>query len=302
MKGGFTARVFKYTYWQRFRRCFTVPRGSRAFTIIEVLIVLAVTGALFVSAAILIAGRRQQTEFNQAIRQVQSQIQQVINDIATGYYPNAAAFQCSAGPSGPVLVAGGGTQQGANTGCIFVGKALQFGVAATDPQQFSIFTIAGLQKNGGNEVTSLADAMPKAVAKTTSNAALPDITTDQQLIGGLTAVDMWYENAGVKRKIGLIAFVNSLARYTGGNIVSGTQQVDVVPIDDNENKSALDRSNEQAADAINASLASSTVDPSSGVFMCFKSGGTKQSGLITIGTNGRQLSVKLDIKSTVDCS
>ncbi len=292
--GGFLARVVKYTKWQTMRRSFLASRDSRGFTLIEVLIVLAVTGGLFISAAVLIAGRRQQTEFNQAIRQVQSQIQQVINDVATGYYPNTSLFQCSPGPSGPVFTSGSGTQQGANSGCTFIGKAMQFGVSGTTPEQFSIFTVAGLQKSSsGAEASTLAQAQPKAIQA---------ITTSHQLLGGLTAADMWYINGGVKRPIGIITFANSLAQYAGGTIVSGTQQVNVVPIDDNQVNSALNRTNTQAAAAIDTSLATSTLNPASGVFLCFKSGGTNQSGLITIGTNARQLSVTLSIKSNVDCS
>lgn len=212
MKGGFIARVVTHTKWHRVRRSLFAPRGQRGFTIIEVLIVLAVTGLLFASAAILIAGRRQQAEFNQAVGQIQSQIQQVINDVATGYYPNTNSFECSAGPSGPVLTAGGGTEQGANAGCIFLGKAMQFGVLDTSPEQFSTFTIAGLQKNAaGNEVTSLAEAQPRAVAKTTTDGSLPDITIDQPLQGGLTAVEMWYDNGAGQRPIGVVGFITTLA-------------------------------------------------------------------------------------------
>jgi len=301
MMGGFIAR-FVERGRRRIGRMFSMPRGSRAFTIIEVLIVLAVTGLLFVSAAVLIAGRRQQTEFNQAIRQVQSQIQQVINDVATGYFPNTNSFQCAAGPSGPVLTSGSGTEQGANSGCIFVGKAMQFAVVSTSPQQFNTFTIAGLQKtSSGAEVSTLAQAQPKAISPNTTQPNIPDITVTDQLLGGLTVVDMWYDNGAGRRPIGVMAFVNSLAS-PGSTIVSGTQQLGVVPVDDNNVNSARDRSKEQAATAINTSLATSPLNPTGGVYICFKSGGTNQSGLITIGDTGRQLSVTLNIKSNLDCS
>jgi type II secretory pathway pseudopilin PulG len=275
------------------------------FTIIEVLIVLAVTGALFVSAAILIAGRQQQTEFNQGIRQVQAQIQQVINEVAIGHYPNQNNFQCTAGASGPVITAGSGTEQGANSGCIFLGKAMQFGITNTSPERFVVFSVAGLQRTpAGKEVTTLAEALPKAVAPNSSQN-LPDASVTQQLQGGLTTYRMWYNSGGIDRNIGVVAFVSSLAKYSSGNIVSGSQQVNVVPVDDNQVDSALDRTPIDGADAINASLATSPNNPAGGmaVFLCFASGGTNQSGLITIGnTTGRQLSVTLDIKSNKTCA
>src|SRR5688572_7392102 len=106
MKGGLLARVVVRTKRRERGRNFLTARGPRGFTVIEVLIVMVVTGMLFVSAAILIAGRRAQTEFNQGIRQVQSQIQQVISEVATGYYPNPNTFRCTPGDSGPVLTSG----------------------------------------------------------------------------------------------------------------------------------------------------------------------------------------------------
>lgn len=300
MTGGLKAKIFERGVGQ-VRHLLVKPRGSSGFTIIEVLIVLAVTGFLFIGAALLIAGRQAQTEFNQAIRQVQTQIQQVINDVATGYYPNTNSLQCTAGPTGPNL-SPGSTDQGANAGCIFVGKALQFDVAETSPEQFAVLTVAGLQKtSSGSEVTSLSQARPTAVAPASSSDTTPNLTVTNQLNGGLTTVDMWYDNGAGERPIGIVAFVNSFAA-PGSTIVSGTQQVGVAPVDDAGTNSALDRSFIQGAQAINGSLGVSTINPSGGVFLCFRSGGTNQSGLITIGDQGRQLSVTLAIKSNQDCS
>lgn len=302
MMGGLLARVVVRSKRRGRGRNFLMARGPRGFTVVEVLIVLAVTGMLFVSAAVLIAGRRAQTEFNQAIRQIQTQIQQVINEVATGYYPNANNFQCSAGAGGPILNPGSGTEQGANSGCIFLGKAIQMGLTGTDPEEFVVFPIAGLQKTAaGNEVTSLAEAAPVAIAPN-STESLPDNSITTQLQGGITSVRMTYTQAGVTRPIGVVAFVNKLASYTGQSIVSGSQQVSVVPVDDGSVDSALQRTALQGATAINTSLASSTQNPSGGVQICLMSGGTKQSGLITIGNSARQLSVTLTIKSNTDCS
>lgn len=301
MMGGLLARVVAWFERRSHRRTFLTVQRSRGFTIIEVMVVLAVTGALFVSAAILIAGRRAQTEFNQSIRQIHSQLQQTINDVATGFFPSGNAFTCTAGPSGPVIT-GGSADQGTNAGCIFLGKAMQFKVAGTDPEQFATYTVTGLRRTTtGNEVTNLTQARPKAVAPT-STESLPDLTVAQPLLGGLRVVNMWYNNGAGNRPIGVVAFTNSLAQYTGGAIVSGAQQVNVVPVDDGSTDSALNRTRQEAADAIQNSLASSPLNPTGGVYICFRSGGTKQSGLITIGNSSRQLSVTLTLKSNTDCS
>ncbi len=265
------------------------------------MIVLAISGLLFISAVILIGGKQNQTAFDQAIREIQSQIQQAINDVGSGFYPNLGNTQCSGAGSVVTITNSAGTGQGANAGCVFLGKALQFQVAGTDPEQFNIFSVAGLQNgaSGGGDSTSLTEANPKAIAPSTAEPALPNSTEVHALENGLTTYKMWYNNGGADKPIGMVAFTQSLAPVTAGT--SSSQQVNVVPIDDGNNLSALGKSSVNGADAIDLSLKNSPVNPTNGVFICFVSGGTNQSGLITIGNNGRQLSVKLDIKSGTVC-
>jgi type II secretory pathway pseudopilin PulG len=275
------------------------------FTVIEVMIVLAVTGLLFVTGVTLISGKQSQTAFDQSIRQVQSQIQQVINDVSVGYYPNAGNIQCSGSGGTVTLTKAGGVAQGANAGCVFMGKALQFQVGSSDPEKFNVYSLAGLQKGGpgGTESTSLAQAKPKVIAPTpTAGINLPDSTDSDNLQNGLTTARMWYNN-GADKDIGVVAFTNSLASYdaTTGAILSGSQQVDVVPIDDGNVKSKIGSSSDNGIDITNSTIASAITNPSGGVFICFASAGTNQSGLITIGSNGRQLSVNLDIKNGKVC-
>ena len=122
------------------------------FTIIEVMVVLAVSGAILLAAIYLVGGRQNDTEFTQAINDIQSQIQETINDTINGYYPYSASFQCST--SGAPGNTGQGTSGSISGACTFVGKALQFGVLKgdgsgnhTNPEQYETYTIAGQQTN-----------------------------------------------------------------------------------------------------------------------------------------------------------
>ncbi len=301
MKGGLGAQ-FNGMY----RRATSSFRGllrtrSQGFTLIEVLIVLAVTGGLFVAAAVLISGKQNQTAFSQGIRELQSQIQQAINEVSIGYYPNLGNFNCTAVASGPSLTPAGGGQQGTNSGCIFIGKVIQFDVAGTDPEQFQTYTLAGLkQTGGGQEVSTYAEALPKVIAPSTTLPATPDVSTTDIMQSGITTYQMYYWDAAmtVKTNVSAVAFANSLSQYNGGTIISGTQKVNVIPI----LNTTLNSTPTVMAEAINANIAISVPNPSHGVSMCFVSGGTNQSGLITIGDNNRELSVKLDIKSNKTCS
>lgn len=269
------------------------------YTVIEVLIVLAVTAGLFVSAAIMIGGRQNRTAFEQAVRNVQSQIQQVLNEVAVGYYPNNGDFRCVATATGPQFSTGS-AGVGTNSGCVFVGKVLQFGVTGTDPEQFVIYTLAGLQKKAGSntEAVNRTEAQPKVVAPTTADSSIPDRSITNRLDNGLTTYRMWYDNGAGNEYIGAVGFMQSFAKYTGSDINSGAQNVHTVAVAG----SSLNATRAATADAINANFPSSPYDTSGGVFICFVSGATNQSGLVSIGGNNRNQTVNLDIKSNKTCS
>lgn len=295
--------------WWRKARC---GAGTHpGFTIIEVMIVLVVSGGLFVAAAVLISGRQNQTSFDQAVRQIQAEIQQTINDVAVGYFPDTS-FRCSAGASGPVISNAASSGQGTNSGCIFLGKAMQFKLSDPGPEQYAIYSIAGLQQFSNKETASLAEARPKVVAPGSAEVStpnFPDLTVTGKLQGGLTtnpntptSKGMWFNNGGTDVQIGAVAFTLSLASYaTSGGIKPGTQQVVVYPVAG----SALNATKTQGIDAINGlafrNPLQSPPDPSGGVSLCFVSGGTDQSALIKIGGSKRTLSVTLKIMRGLTC-
>ncbi len=300
MSGGLKLFGQTMRVWRGARQFLLAPREG-GFTIIEVLIVLAITGALFVSAAIMISGRQNQAAFDQSIRQIQSQIQQTLNEVTTGFYSNNTNFQCTAAVAGqPPTLSAGSAAQGTNSGCIFLGKALQFKVGTTLPEEFVTYTITGLREGGGVgvESTSLAQARPAIVSPsvTHSGVGYPDNSVTNTLQNGLTTARMWYNNGASDVEIGAVAFVSSLAQYSSGSIVSGSGQVNVVGV----NTTALGSNRDAVVEAMNtdggAQLINSPLNPAKGVYICFSSGGTQQYGVVKIGGDSRELSVTLTIK------
>ncbi len=287
-------------YWPKMRRKRLWYTGymsggrvaSKGFTIMEVLIVLTITALLFLSATALISGKQDQTEFDQAINEVQSQIQQAIGDVSNGYFPSLNNFTCTAGAGGPVITSGAGAGQGTNTGCIFIGKVLRFGIAGGASEQFSTYTLAGLQQDSsGKDVSSLSAAMPAVIAPTTLNPSAPDDSTLNSLQNGLTT----YQNATTSGSANIagIAFVSTFA--PADVTQSSSRNVDLIPI--------YGTMASITSDAINTALRSSPpIDPSGGAQICFVSGTTNQSGLITIGSANSTLSVTLTIKGNKTCS
>lgn len=263
------------------------------FTIVETLIVLAVTGFLFTAAAITISGRQNSTQFTQAVRDIESRLQKTINEVATGYYPNNGSFRCTAGAA--PIISTGSTGQGSNTGCIFLGKAVQFAVHGTDPQAYNVYSLVGLRANAAGPVTSLAAANPRIIN-------LPAVIEAEPMPYGLTVVGVHYDNANpydpanTSRAIGSIGFVSRITNPTTQN---ATQQVDLRAI----RGTARDQTQGAGIASIESNIvANAVVNPANGVQICLRSGSTNQSALMTVGGNGRQLTVSTSIKYTGNCT
>lgn len=274
-------------------------KNNRGFTIMETLIVLAVTGVLFTAIAVTLSGRQSKAEFEQSIHEIQSQLQQTISEVGTGNFPSTANLTCSATGSG-VSFAPGATAQGENSGCVFLGKVVQFKVAGSgDSENFNIYTAAGMRRTTAqNEVTSYAEAQPALIPASFSGAV-----ENKRLLYGLNTYSM--KDIATGTDVGAIAFLSSMASYTGDSIVAGTQQVRTLAV----KGVGTNLTDTQAIAAANDYLqAKSGYTPdadasnSQGVAICFVSGGTEQSGLVIIGGANRQLSVTLTIKGNKTCA
>lgn len=133
------------------------------YTIVETLIFLAVSSVIFMAALVLVGGRQTRAEFQSGVRDFETRLADIANDVATGYYQNAGVSrQCNEGPNGPEF-SGGNVSLGTNRVCTFVGTVVKLGSGAgpSGDQQFIQFTMAGLRLSGGDSVTSLAQAKPK---------------------------------------------------------------------------------------------------------------------------------------------
>ena len=106
------------------------------------MIFLAVSGALMGSAMALISGQEEKTRFAQSVRTFEQDLQDIFNDVSTGYYaaasPENVDFTCSSDDAGLVNIGPGGTAQGKNHGCVFLGKIIKFDVGSAD---YSVYTL-----------------------------------------------------------------------------------------------------------------------------------------------------------------
>lgn len=267
---------------------------ASGFTIVETLIVLAVTAAIFVATLAVINGRQSKTEFQTAINSITQQIQQIVNQTSSGYFPSNNSFQCSAGAAGlpNVSEGGSGTGQGTNLGCVFIGKVIQFGVHGTDPEEFITWPLAGNQN-----AQTVASSYPQPVQS---------IIDTQNLTNGLSAVAMYYNGASNQKTAG-VAFLagdssGQIASSGANGLNSGSEQFSLYAI---HNTMVQSTTQSSMYSALKAQVSGNNYIHVNSVQICFASGTTAQSGLVTIGNSSgvtRQLSVTLRIRGNTTCS
>jgi type II secretory pathway pseudopilin PulG len=268
------------------------------FTIVETMIVLAVTGLLFATIATTWFGRQHETEFQTSAQDVRSRIQQVISDVQNGYFPNQDNFTCKVNASG-LLLDGGSSQQGTNQQCVFLGKIIQFHLKDTDPEVYRVYTVAA-----DSSQTDIRAAKPKVVAPSTTpppatGNGLTDNSQGGTLQSGLSLQAYRIGLSGVVKlsqtsKDIAVGFLSSLGSLDSNNVYNnGTQQVNFYPLSEN----TWPTTSRDAANAINSQLLTD-LTPTMNVAtkLCFQSGSTNQFAVITIGGSSSTLTAVLTVR------
>lgn len=283
--------------------------GHRAagFTIVETLIVLAVTGLIFFSAVLAMQGKVGRTEFLQAINETQTQIQQIINDTANGYYPlPSTAFSCDTTASGSIRISATGSQgQGEHSKCTFIGKVIQFRVQGTNPEQYAVYSLVGLRCASGalgvcETPSTVGAARPIALYPYGSTVPTTiDASTVKPLANGLRTRWIQYNGTNNTGAVGFIADPTTLAGsvYDVSKKSAGTQATTVHIVQG----TALNQTRNAVVGRINTP--SNLRQPDDGVRICFDSPSGDQSGLIAIGAGqDQETSVTLTIFEGTNCT
>ena len=241
---------------------------SRGFTIVEVLIFLAVSSALMVSAFTLISGSQNKASFTQSINDVQQQIDSVINNVANGYYSAGETQKQCVIIGGIPNFTGNPVGRGSSADCIFLGRFIAF---TNGSDEYTVYNVAGRRQKDGSDVTKMVDANPTIILGTEQKYTLKNGLTFKKNPAGVT------NNA--------FGFFNGLGTSNGISD-SGYQQASFYGF-----KFGTDLPVNFASDYDNGK------DPTNGYALCFNSGTTNQSGVITIGGSGRTATSSLEVKS-----
>jgi len=267
------------------------PQG---YTIVEAMIFLAVTSVMFVLIAGSFSGQTSKAEFTSSVRQLDSQLQDTMNDIASGYYPVFNDIRCRAvggGPSGQQVqfdnAPTGG--QGTNQACTYIGRVIKFTpVTVGSSSAYRIMSVAGLRTNGGAPVQNMTQASPRVVALGNQYDNYSDTI---QYPPGLELKWICYTNGCNDPEIGAFGVFSTFANVSStGGLQSGSTGVDLYPITGSSITEDLDAT----AGNIHNLNTTSVKNPAGGITMCFE-GGRNQHALIKIGGRGSNTSTFTEI-------
>jgi len=199
-----------------------MQRVSNGYTIIEVLIFLAVSAVMFLSAITVISGRQSKTEFAQTARNLNSQLQDWINDAQTGF-PGGTVGQYTCKSLGSKLQIDR-VAASVSPSCIFLGKAIQVTDKSylTDPTQASkiyAYSVFGQRLDStGQLVTNLSDATPTAaIGVRGGHTGSADLTTEYDLPSDISVYKITSTSGGPSSHMAGFYSSFNTERSTGSN-------------------------------------------------------------------------------------
>jgi hypothetical protein len=139
-----------------------MQRVSKGYTIVEVLIFLAISGILLASAMLLISGKQNTTEFNQKMRDTKSKIDDWLNDVSTGFTGGSPDNQHCQVVGGRPQVQAGAPGPNYNPDCVFLGKALLFNTNSASNNNILAYSVFGCRLNPCGSTGTLPDSYASA--------------------------------------------------------------------------------------------------------------------------------------------
>lgn len=168
---------------------------SGGYTILELMIVLAVSVIILGGAILTVRGSSARTEFAESMRDVNSSMQDWMNDVTDGFTGgNPATYTCKITASKPRLV----PRYANNTpDCVFVGKALQVTDGHSCPtcvtdqsSKIYIYSIFGERLSGSAFIDNMSEAVPvPAIGNAISSYQTGlDLTETYNILNGASVI------------------------------------------------------------------------------------------------------------------
>ena len=281
------------------------------FTIVEVLIVIAISTFMLVAAIAAVGNKQQTTEFQTSVETLKSEFNQSLASVSDGNYSALNNnTSCKAGSNGPPQISINKNTPPNGT-CTIIGEVIGFSDTSSS-SSYTVFPAFGRNyapnSNNTQIATNLTDAMPvisNGVSKTTTMPFGLHISTSYR--GTISQT----ENDGA---IGLFSFTSFEGSSTGnGQITSGAEHVEmfVIPGVHFNSISSLPAvfngngitSQElyNCGTGVCLGNSSATINPSGGVTFCLDSGTSNQSALFSLGGNNSPTSATYKVYSQAGC-
>lgn len=245
------------------------------YTIVEVMIFLTVSMVMFASVVGVVTSQSRRNQFTESVNTFNQRIQDILNDVDTGYFPSNSDFNCSINGSGLPVFGATAVEQGKNQDCVFGGKSIEiFG-----SEIFKVETLVGRRTLAEGGVTREVNTVTEANLTPLNPAFSPAVTADS---GSLSA-DV---------RITKVRPVNTSTDVTKFGILTGFGQssgAGTTSLKTGAIKSQLAVFNSGAWDT----------NVPNGILLCLAEGGDPTNGrtaTITLGGSGSQASsiVKVD--------
>jgi prepilin-type N-terminal cleavage/methylation domain-containing protein len=217
-----------------------MKKGPRGYTIVEVLLVLAISSVLFLGVTTIFGSGRKNTEFSQAIYDIQSKVKQYAVQVSTGNFLETTQYTCAQSPSSlrATLTLGASASTNSNQDCIYLGKALLPVIGSSD---IYVYDVLGLRNahNGitdtGLYVKNVGEAMPEPAGSRDAGNAFTYLFTDKYTLangtkilsaktngtpGGILKIYSTFQNNNTTSR-GITAYSNTYTYQAGDEQASG---------------------------------------------------------------------------------
>lgn len=286
-------------------------KTGAGFTIVEVMIFLAISGLMFVLAINSMSGKQQQTEFQTGVNTLRAELNQDLSNVGDGNYPSLNGINCNANENGgqPNNCS---TSTPTNDTSTVIGEVLAFNSGL-----YTILPVVGrnyaANTNNTQYATSLSQAEPWIISSTAQSITMPfglTVVNDPSVTSTVTSPAISPSGLGA---IGLFSFTsfegNDLAN-SGEALGSGSEHVEIFAIPGSTLNTSpiglvntpLTNCSSNPDDVCAGSVPAQMINPSNGITLCLDSGSNIQSVLFTIGGGSNSAtSVSNTIYSKLGC-
>jgi hypothetical protein len=234
-----------------------------------------------VSVILLVSGQQRRTEFQTTVREFQLGLQDLANDVSSGFFSlpsDATDGRCRANPSGVHF----DSSSSDSAECILIGRAIQ--LKNDNDGTYSFYTVVGKKENNsGISVSDLAEASPKVMD---GQGNTPNSKLDRASTGAASA------------DVGSIGFFTTFHRSTARGLTAGSTRVNIVPI----TTTTLSESDSSVISKIEDSANLNVKNPDGGIKICLESNGTDQHAIVSLGADrAGSLTVNSEIIGEATC-